>query len=296
MHRLEKNIRSVSIVGVGLLGGSIGLSLRAGDFDGLITGIGRRQSSLDEALQVGAVDAVTFDPAEGVADADMVVLSTPVGAFERILKIIKPALKPGCVVTDVGSTKRQVVQAGERTLGRGGPFVGSHPMAGTENKGPMFSRADLFAGATCIVTPTAHTPAKHVAAVETLWQVLGMRILRMTPADHDKAVAQVSHLPQLLASLLVRLPKDADLEVAASGFRDATRMASSDPEMWRDILMTNRATIGRTIAAFRKDLDKLAALIDAGDADAIEKFFLIAKKRRDTTIGQLFTDRRVAAE
>ena len=296
MERLEKNIRSVSIIGVGLLGGSIGLALRAGDFDGLITGVGRRQSSLDEALTVGAVDAATLDPAEGVDGADLVILATPVGAFERILKLIKPALKAGCVVTDVGSTKRQVVQIGERTLGRGGPFVGSHPMAGTENKGPMFSRADLFGGATCIVTPTAHTPAKQVAAVETLWQVLGMRLLRMTPADHDKAVARVSHLPQLLASLLVRLPKDGDLAVAASGFRDATRMASSDPEMWRDILMTNRATIGRTISAFRKDLDKLAALIDAGDADAIETFFLTAKQRRDTTIGQLFTERRVAAE
>jgi len=296
MHRLEKNIRSVTVVGVGLLGGSIGLALRAGDFDGLITGVGRRQSSLDEALLVGAVDTVTLDPAEGVANADLVVLATPVGAFDRILKLIKPAVKDGCIVTDVGSTKRQVVQTGERTLGRGGPFVGSHPMAGTENKGPMFSRADLFTGATCIVTPTAHTPAKRVTVVETLWRVLGMRTLRMSPADHDKAVARVSHLPQVLASLLVRLPTDGDLEVAASGFRDATRLASSDPEMWRDILMTNRATIGRTISAFRKELDKLEALIKTGDAVAIEKFFALAKRRRDTTIGQLFTDRRVAAE
>ena len=296
MPPLDAKIRKVTVVGVGLLGGSIGLSLRASDFDGQIVGVGRRQSSLDSALDVGAVDVATLDLAEGAAGADLIILATPVGSFEKLMAAMAPAVKRTAIVTDVGSTKRQVVAAGQRVFGRGGPFVGSHPMAGSENRGPVFARANLFEGATCIVTPTAQTPPAKVRRVEAMWRAFDMHTLRMTPAAHDKAVACVSHLPQVLASLLMLLPADADIDVAATGFRDATRLAGSDPAMWRDILMTNRKPIAAAIARMGKQMARLAARIEAGDAAAIEKLFAAAKHRRERTLGRRYTERRVAVE
>lgn len=293
---MDRNIRSVTIIGVGLLGGSIGLAMRAAGSAARIVGVGRRQSSLDEALEVGAVDEVHLDVAEGVAHADMVVLATPVGAFGKLLEGAKAGLKGGAVVTDVGSTKAEVVALAERTLGRGGPFVGSHPMAGSEHKGPTFARADLFTGATCIVTPTEHTLEELAERVERFWLALGMRVVRMTPADHDRAVARISHLPQVLASLLMQLPDEADLDISASGFRDATRLAGSDPEMWRDILMTNRAAVLAAIGDIAGRLGDLAELIQAGDADAIEQLLAAAKQRRAETLGKRLIDHRVSAE
>jgi len=293
---MDGNIRCVTIVGVGLLGGSIGLAMRAAGPAVRIVGVGRRQSSLDEALEVGAVDEVHLDVAEGVAHADMVILATPVGAFGRLLEGAKAGLKAGAVVTDIGSTKAEVVAQAEFALGRGGPFVGSHPMAGSEHKGPAFARADLFAGATCIVTPTEHTPPELAERVERFWLALGMRVVRMSPADHDRAVARISHLPQVLASLLMQLPDEADLDISASGFRDSTRLAGSDPEMWRDIFLTNRQGILRVIDDFDRSLLSLRQLVDAGDGAGLEAFFTAAKKKRETTIAQVIHDRRMAAE
>jgi len=296
MSTWDAKIKKVAIVGVGLLGGSMGLAMRAAEFAGPIVGVGRRRKSLADALAVGAVDSVTMDPAEGVVDADLVVLATPVGAFEAILRAARPALKRGALVTDVGSTKQEVVRMGERVLGRGGPFVGSHPMAGAETKGPTYARADLFAGATCIITPTAHTPRGSVRRVEAMWRACGMRTLRMTAAAHDKAVARVSHLPHVLAAVLAQMPTDDELQVAATGYRDVTRMAGGNPEMWRDILVTNPKAVAGAMAALSKRLGRLGKLIESGDAKAIEVFLDAAKKRRDRTIGRRFTERRVAAE
>ena len=293
---MDGNIRCVTIIGVGLLGGSIGLAMRAAGSAARIVGVGRRQSSLDEALEVGAVDEVHLDVADGVAHADMVILAAPVGAFGKLLEGAKASLGAGAVVTDVGSTKAEVVAQAELALGPGGPFVGSHPMAGSEHKGPTFARADLFAGATCIVTPTEHTPPELAERVERFWAALGMRVVRMTPADHDRTVARISHLPQVLASLLMQLPEDADLDISATGFRDSTRLAGSDPEMWRDILMTNRPAVLSAIGDMAGRLGHLAELIHAGDADAIEQLLAAARQRRIDTIGRRLTDRRVSAE
>jgi len=181
-------------------------------------------------------------------------------------------------------------------LGKGGPFVGSHPMAGSEHKGVTFARADLFAGATCIVTPTRHTPGALAARVEKFWRTLGMLTLRMTPAAHDRATARVSHLPHALASLLMLLPGKDNLRVAATGFRDATRLAGGDPEMWRDILMTNRKAILAAIDNFDESLMQLRDLLEMADAPGIEKLLATAKKRRDETLTDTWNDRRVAME
>ena len=204
-------------------------------------------------------------------------------------------LRRGAIVTDVGSTKAGVVRAARRNL-KPGQFVGSHPMAGSEQKGVGFARADLFAGATCILTPTSRTPEGVTRRVESLWQRMGMRTFRMSPRAHDRAVARVSHLPHALASLLMRLPKRAELDVSATGFRDATRLASGDPEMWRDIFLTNRKEVLAAIDEFDEALVALRDLVELGDAKGLERFFASTKRRRETTIAQVIQDRRVAAE
>jgi len=275
----------VTIVGVGLLGGSAALAIRKVHPGVEIAGVGRRESSLAQARRVGAVDTVHLDAAEPAARSDLVILATPVGVFEKHLRAIAPVLRRGVAVTDVGSTKAAVVRMAGRVLGRDGPFVGSHPMAGSEKKGVAFARADLFEAATCIVTPTPHTPPAVARRVEALWRAIGMRTVRMTPARHDRAVARVSHLPHVLAALLTMLPGRGDLEAAATGFRDATRLAGGDPEMWRDILLTNRRAILDAIDAFDEDLCQLRDLVDVGEAPGIERFLAAARKRRDATVG-----------
>ncbi len=292
----SNEFKHVTIVGVGLLGGSAGLALKAHNPDVKVAGVGRRQSSLGAALATGAIDTAHLDVAEVVAKSDLVILATPVGVFGKYLKAIKPLLKRGAIVTDVGSTKSSVVRIAEGVLGKGGAFVGSHPMAGSETKGVAFSRADLFVGATCIITPTKNTPPRLTRRIEKFWQTLGMRIVRMTPAGHDRATARISHLPHALASLLMMLPGKADLEIAATGFSDATRLASGDPEMWRDIFMTNRKQVLSAIDAIDEDLMRLRDLLEVGDVEEIEKFLAKAKNRRDSTIAKILADRRIAME
>ena len=292
----KRKIKHVTIIGVGLLGGSAGLAIKAYDPAVRVAGVGRRQASLDAAMAAGAIDSAHMDAAEAVAASELVILATPVGAFERHLRAIAPHLRAGAMVTDVGSTKAEVVRAAERILGKGGPFVGSHPMAGSEHKGVTFARADLFAGATCIVTPTANTPAALAACVEAFWRSLHMRTLRMTPAAHDRAVARVSHLPHALAALMMMLPGKADLDVAATGFRDATRLAGGDPEMWRDVFTTNRGALLAALDSLDESLIHLRDLLELGDGPGIEKFLAAAKKRRDTTIAKTWQDRAVAME
>ncbi len=286
----------MTIVGVGLLGGSAGLGIKAWDSHVEIAGVGRRQVSLDKALRVGAIDSAYLDPTVPARRTDLVILATPVGAFEKHLRAIAPVLRRGAIVTDVGSTKVRVVRTAERILGKGGAFVGSHPMAGSEQKGPEAARGDLFVGATCIITPTKHTPPARTRKVEKFWTSLGMNTVRMTPSTHDRALGRVSHLPHVLASLLMMLPGRGDLEVSATGFRDATRLASGDPEMWRDILMTNRKAVLAAIDAFDDSLMQLRDLLELSDAPGLEKFFAAAKKRRDSTIARKFQERAVAME
>lgn len=289
-------IRHVTIIGVGLLGGSAGLAIKAYDPSIVVAGVGRRMESLQAARQVGAIDSAHLRADEVVGTTDLVILATPVGAFARHLLDILPHLRKATAVTDVGSTKSAVVRMAEQILGPGGPFVGSHPMAGSEQKGVAYARADLFAGATCIVTPTPRTPPRLTRRIERFWQMLGMRTLRMTPAEHDRAVAAISHLPHVLAGLLMMLPSQADLQVAATGFRDATRLAGGDPEMWRDILATNRRPILAALDRFEENLMQIRDLLEIADIGGIEKFLASAKKRRDETIVKVLQDRRIAAE
>jgi prephenate dehydrogenase len=277
--------RHVTIIGVGLLGASMGLALKRRLPGVRVAGVGRRAESLRQALRIGAIDTAHLDAREAVSQSDLVILATPVGAFEGYLRAIRPLLRPGAWVTDVGSTKAEVVRAARRVLGAGGAFIGSHPMAGSERKGPAHAREDLFEGATCVLTPTAGTPRGLVVRAERLWRGLGMKVVRMTPAEHDRAVAAVSHLPHLASALLTLLPRGADLAVAASGLRDMTRLAGGDPEMWRDILLTNRREVLRAIDRLTRSVAGVRRLVASVDAAAIEKFLQRAKRQRDAAFG-----------
>jgi prephenate dehydrogenase len=272
--------RHVTVIGVGLLGGSAGLAAKAA-FGCRVAGVGRRAGSLQEAFDRHVIDSAHLEAGEAVGHSDLVILATPVGAFAKHLRAIGPHLKAGAIVTDVGSTKSEVVRVGERILGRGGPFVGSHPMAGNERKGAAHARADLFAGETCIITPTANTPAGHIKAVEEFWRALGMATTTMTPATHDRLIARVSHLPHALSCLLMLLPPQNALAAAGPGFKDMTRLAGGDWEMWRDIFLTNRRQMLVAIDDFDESLMHLRDLVELRDGEGLEKFLLAAKTRRE---------------
>jgi prephenate dehydrogenase len=273
-------LRRVTIVGVGLLGGSIGLRIKRLDKRIHVAGVGRRRESLDEAMGLGAIDSAHVGCDGGLGESDLVILATPVGAFAQHLRAAAPRLRKSAVVTDVGSTKQAVVAAAQRVLGPAGRFVGSHPMAGSDQRGPAAARADLLEGAVCIMTPVPATPPAATRLVRRFWAAMGMRVLTMTPREHDSSVARVSHLPHVLSALLMLLPQADDLRVAASGFRDMTRLAGGDVEMWRDILLTNRREILAAIDGFDERLMYLRDLVETADADGIAQLLSAARARR----------------
>lgn len=276
------HVQRLSILGVGLLGGSIGLAMRSVSSTCKIIGYGHRRETLDRALAVGAVDEVTQDPAAAVAGADLVVLCTPVGLFAEILTRIAPSLGPGTVVTDVGSTKRSVVRAAARSLPDSVHFVGSHPMAGSEKRGVEFARADLFHGALCIVTPSQGTDPAAVERVSTFWQALGMRLTTLTPEEHDRLVAEVSHVPHALAAALVAMQSEAGLALAGRGFLDATRIASGDGALWRDILLDNRDNVRHGIHQLQTGLTKLLERLEQNDAEGLKQWLDASASTRET--------------
>lgn len=279
-------IERLAIVGVGLLGGSVAKAVRAQGLAREIVGIGRDLARLGPALRDGALDRVTTDLAEGVAGADRILLAAPVLANETLLPRVWQAASPGAVLTDVGSTKRGIAAAADR-LAAGRPeihFVGSHPMAGSEKSGYAVARVDLFQGATVVVTPTESSDAAAAKGVGEFWAALGARVVVLEPAAHDRAVAAISHLPHVAAWALVdavaRFEPDA-LSIAARGFKDTTRIAASDPEVWREILLDNREAVRGSLAAFRGALDDLEALIGSGDGVALTAFLARMKTARE---------------
>jgi len=279
-------IERLAIVGVGLLGGSVAKAVRAQALAREIVGVGRDLARLGPALRDGALDRVTTDLAEGVAGADRILLAAPVLANETLLPRVWRAASPGAVLTDVGSTKRGIAAAADR-LAAGRPeihFVGSHPMAGSEKSGYAVARVDLFQGATVVVTPTESSAAVAAKGVGEFWAALGARVVVLEPAAHDRAVAAISHLPHVAAWALVdavaRFEPDA-LSIAARGFKDTTRIAASDPEVWREILLDNREAVRGSLAAFRGALDDLEALIASGDGPALTAFLARMKTARE---------------
>jgi prephenate dehydrogenase len=277
----------LTIIGAGLLGGSIGLAARARGLAKRVSALVRRPESVAECQALGIADEVTLDSAEAVADADLVVLCTPIFGMAGLAKRILPALKPGAAITDVGSTKQQLVtELTPLCAGAGTHFVGSHPMAGSNQTGPGAARADLFDDTVCVVTPTADTHADALAAVNDFWAGLGSRTVAMPPDTHDRLVARCSHLPHLLASALAGRVLDSahgeqQAQLCASGFRDMTRLAAGSPVMWRDIVGSNRDDILAAIDEFADELGQLRGLIAGDSPEAIEAWLQRAKTARD---------------
>ncbi len=267
-------VRAVVIVGTGLLGGSMGLGLRAVGFPGKIIGVGRRIETPQRARELGCIDEATTDLAAAVQSADLVVLATPLRSFPDYFARLARLGPPGLVMTDVGSTKGRVCEDARRLLphGRAQRFVGSHPMAGGERQGPEHARADLCAGRPCVLTPQDDTDPAALALVEGLWRTLNMRLVLMSPEQHDQTAARISHLPHALAATLVEMAgRLGGLDIASSGFASATRMAGGDPELWVDIFRSNRREVlaaieefDKTLAGFRKILaeDREKELLD----------------------------------
>jgi len=274
----------VTIIGTGLIGGSLGLALKQRRLAKRVVGVGHRQSTLDDVLFRGAADEVTLDACEGVRGSDLVVLGTAVGLFEETAERIGGNLEPGAVVIDVGSTKARVVRTLEPLMPKGRTFVGCHPIAGSEKRGIAYARPDLFEGATCVVTPTDRTPADVLVRVVSTWQDLGMMVRQMAPEVHDRLLAEVSHLPHVVASVLVRAISEEAKPLVGPGWADTTRVASGDAVLWRDILLSNADEIAAAIGRFQDTLADLCDAVSQRDSDRIESLLAEAKNRRDRLV------------
>jgi len=279
--------QKVTIVGVGLLGGSLGLAIKKRKLARQVVGYVRRKASIAECKKFRAVDLATTDLRKAVAGADLVILSTPIGRMRELVEKMLPSLKRGAIVTDVGSAKTCVVRELEPLIAKAGAhFVGSHPMAGAEKIGVASARADLFECAACVVTPTRRTNKAALRKVAQFWKSLGGRLLMLSPDAHDALVSRSSHLPHLVAAALAVTVLDSkhprqQAALCANGFRDTTRIASGSPEMWRDIAIANRAHVRKALDDFVRELQRVQALLRGGDAAKIQKFFESAKRRRD---------------
>jgi len=269
-------IERMTIAGVGLIGGSLAAAAREAGLVGEIVGFGRTTANLNVARERGLVDRIVTDDA-AAADADLIVLAAPVETCGVLAARFRAAARAGTIVTDVGSVKGTLVDALEAAWPDPARVVGAHPIAGSEASGAGAARADLFRGRRCILTPTARTAPSALGLVRTLWEGVGARVEEMSPATHDAILARVSHLPHVLAYALVAAVADGTvdghrlLDYAGTGFLDATRIAASPPEVWRDIGLANRPAIADALREFRAALDALMGTIDAGDAAALER-------------------------
>jgi prephenate dehydrogenase len=284
------HFKQVAIIGVGLIGGSLGMILRRKALADHIVGVGRRVENLKTAVALGAIDRYVADPQEGVRGADLVVLATPVDTYERHLHEWAHWLAPGAIVSDVGSVKGTLVERSESTMPAGVHFVGAHPIAGKEKTGVAAGSDQLFKGARCILTPTTRTDPAALDRVRQLWEEAGSIVLLMDPHLHDQILGAVSHLPHVAAfALMNALAELRDQQVpsldlaghSGGGLRDTTRIAASSPEMWRDIFFWNRDNVVSYIDRYVRALEAVKQLIQAGDAAGIEKFLERAKGERD---------------
>ena len=270
----------VALIGIGLIGSSLARRLRRDGMAGEIVACARRQETRDQVVALKLADRVTGDPAEAVAGADLVVVATPLSAYAEIAARIAPALAPGAIVTDVGSVKGAAIRDLKPGLPASVHFIPGHPVAGTEHSGPGAGFAELFEGRWCILTPLPGTDAVALEKITRMWRTAGSKVVTMDPEHHDKVLAIVSHLPHLIAYTIVdtatNLETDLQSEViefSASGFRDFTRIAASDPVMWRDVFLANREAVLEMLQRFTEDLTALQRAIRRGEGDKLQELF-----------------------
>jgi len=283
-------IQRLCIIGVGLIGGSLARILREKGEVGEVVGVGRGEANLRRAVELGVIDRYELDPVAGVAGADLIFLGTPVCSIAAVVANIAPHLAPGCIVTDGGSVKGEIVAPCEALMPPGTFFVGGHPIAGTEHSGVEASFASLYQGRRCIITPTTATDPLALQKVVRMWELAGSEVVLMDVEKHDRVLAAISHLPHMVAYALVNAVGGYDrfeegiLPYSAGGFRDFTRIASSDPVMWRDIALMNREGILEMMDFFSRYFAELRSLVDAEDGAGLEAFFARSKEQRDAIL------------
>jgi cyclohexadieny/prephenate dehydrogenase len=270
----------VALIGLGLIGSSLSHAMRRGGLAGHISGSAKSEATRRTAERLKLCDSVHSDPAEAVAGADLVILCSPVGSFSGIAEAIGPALAPGCILSDAGSVKTAVVRDVAPHLPAGVHFIPGHPIAGTEYSGPESGFATLFDGRWCILTPPPDTDAEAVAKLKRFWEACGSSVEIMTPEHHDLVLAITSHVPHLIAYNIVGTASDLEtvtekevVKFSASGFRDFTRIAASDPTMWRDVFLNNKDAVLEMLGRFNEDLAALQRAIRWGDGDALFELF-----------------------
>jgi prephenate dehydrogenase len=280
-------MKRLAVIGVGLIGGSFALGLKQAKAVSYVVGVGRNTANLKLALERGIIDAIAPDPGAAARDADLVLVATPVAQFPAIFASLAESK---ALITDGGSTKRDVIAAARKALGkRIARFVPAHPIAGAEKSGAAAAKAELFQGRRVVLTPLKENPKASVAAVEAAWSACGAKVSRMDAEEHDAVLAAVSHLPHVLAYALVhdvaKRNNSAQLfSFAAGGFRDFTRIASSHPEMWRDICLANRDRLLQELKLYANELGSIRKLIDNSDGAGLEKLFAAAREARDKWI------------
>lgn len=278
----------VTIIGVGLIGASFALALKKHKLCNQITGHGRSPETLQKAKEKAIIDSFELDPAKACDSSDLVLFATPVGSFIDIAKRIHGLLHRGAIVTDVGSVKGKLVRDMEASMPEGVYFVGGHPIAGSDRSGIGTAEADIFNGAKCIITPTDRTDKNALEEVIALWKTLGSTVKLINPDEHDRIYASVSHLPHLIAYLIVNTVADIDssyLKFSGQGFIDTTRIASSSPELWRDICILNKENLLESIEIFKNNLDRASQYLRAYDSESLERDFKKAQALREG-IGQ----------
>ena len=275
---------TVAIVGVGLIGGSIGLAVKDRRLAARVIGVGRSAESLAEARRLGVVDETATDVA-ALAAADLVVVATAVGTIPALLRAVDAAVRPGTLVTDAGSTKGSIVAAWEKHRRRAqGPrsrFVGAHPIAGSHRRGPAAAKADLFVGRVTVVTPAAATPPDDVTAVAGFWSALGSTVFTMAPREHDRILAATSHAPHVAAAAIAAATPAECRRFTAGGWRDTTRIAAGDPALWADILLDNRAGVVRALGRISAATEKFRAALAANDRRRLLALLSRAKEDRE---------------
>jgi prephenate dehydrogenase len=278
--------RKMVIVGVGLIGGSLALDAKRRRLVEEIIGFGRSEKNLRFAKKNGIIDGYLLDEGNVPKETDFLLSATPVGAAVSTTAKFLPALQPGCIVSDVGSVKEEIVRGMEELLPRDIPFVGAHPIAGGEQWGAEAAKPNLFVGHRCILTPTKNTDAKALKKVATLWRRVGAHVEIMDPETHDKILGMISHLPHVLVYTLVnalartRVPGVDLKSYCAGGFKDFTRIASSRPELWRDICLMNRRSIAKSLGDYIKNLKQLQSWISSGKGASLEREFARANEIR----------------
>ena len=272
--------KRITLIGIGLIGSSIARRVKRDDLANHISVTARSQNSLDRAVELGFADTVTLDQEDSVKNADLVIICSPIGAYSDIIQNIRLGLKPGAIITDVGSVKQAVIRDLSPHIPEGIHLVPAHPVAGTEHSGPDAGFPELFEDRFCIITPTKQTNKKSINQVSQFWQSLGSKVEIMEPNHHDLVMAMTSHLPHLIAYTIVGTATDLEktlanevIKFSAGGFRDFTRIAASDPTMWRDVFLNNRDAVLEMLQRFSEDITALQRAIRWGEGDTLHELF-----------------------